>query len=288
MQRQLDSLGLSYQFVEAVDKYDLDSKASRLIFANQLGISKFDMEYMYKNHEDDTMFMLAPKLSHVKAHNLIVKNRDTVACVLEDDSYLLPSFPSLLAIAKEIDYDVLTLASIPSFGIHLAYQHKFQNFGLRTFPQFLYTLIHYKKNYPSLEPYTVRLMALKYMKYFLIHIKHPHKTKKKPPPIVNCCSEIGAIPTQDRSSWYKATENHFIAAPHTENPYKRYFEGMAYMIRPLAVTEIRQKIIKNRDSIDDWRKYSHPEGNLNLYTVVPPCVQHSHTYQPRSRSSRLS
>ena len=109
IQRQLDSLSLDYQFVEAVDKHDLYSETGRANIARQLDIDKADIETMHKKCKG--IGLLACMLSHLKTQNLIIRNNIPAACVLEDDSYLLPTFPKLLAAHREIPWDILMLSS---------------------------------------------------------------------------------------------------------------------------------------------------------------------------------
>ena len=117
MQRQLDALNLKYQFIEAVDKYELDSKIGRTVIARQLGISEFNMESLYiaciaTKRGTGT---LATALSHTKIYNLMIKNNISKACVLEDDAYLLPVFPKILVDAQKVPWDILMLPHYSAF-----------------------------------------------------------------------------------------------------------------------------------------------------------------------------
>ena len=47
MQRQVDALGLEYEFVDAIDKYELESKACRIRIARQLDIEESTLENKY-------------------------------------------------------------------------------------------------------------------------------------------------------------------------------------------------------------------------------------------------
>ena len=105
MQRQLDALNLNYQFIEAVDKYDLVSKTYRTALARQLDIDESHMEFLYRSWSEIN-FLTNPSrrlgslgclLSHVKVYNLMIDNKIPKACVLEDDACLPSVFPEILA-----------------------------------------------------------------------------------------------------------------------------------------------------------------------------------------------
>ena len=128
IQRQLDTLGLKYEFVyvDDIDKYELESKAYRMQIAQSLGIDESLLENKYaaivnrakterdKNWKNDNLGQLAVALSHIKIYDLMVKNSINWACILEDDATLLPTFPEVLRIAPKLEWDILLLASQPS------------------------------------------------------------------------------------------------------------------------------------------------------------------------------
>ena len=123
MQRQLDALGLEYEFVDAIDKYGLESKTYRKQAAQLLGIDESLIEKKYaaivdhaktekkKNWENANLGPLAVSLSHIKTYNLMVKNGVEWACIVEDDATLLPTFLEVLRIAPQLEWDILLLAS---------------------------------------------------------------------------------------------------------------------------------------------------------------------------------
>jgi len=94
IQRQLDRFGLQYQFVAAVDTTD------------QQDLSDYQLE------NDMTAGTLGCLLSHLKCYELIIKNKNPLACILEDDGELLDTFPAVLnaALLSEKDWGVLLLA----------------------------------------------------------------------------------------------------------------------------------------------------------------------------------
>ena len=123
IQRQLDALGLKYEFVDAIDKYELKSKADRIQITQSLGIAESLVENKYaaitdhaktaknKNWKDDNSGSLATSLSHIKIYDLMVKNGIDWACILEDDTTLLPTLVEVLKIAPKLEWDILLLAS---------------------------------------------------------------------------------------------------------------------------------------------------------------------------------
>ena len=128
IQRQLDALGLEYEFVDVddIDKYEMESKAYRMRIAQSLGIDESLLENKYaaivdhaktardKNWENANLGQLAIVLSHIKIYDLMVKNGIDWACILEDDATLLPTFVEVLKMAPELEWDILLLASQPS------------------------------------------------------------------------------------------------------------------------------------------------------------------------------
>ena len=96
MQRQLDSLGLDYQWIDAVDAYDFND--TELIGVN-----------LNNRCQPSAMACL---LSHIKFYDLVIKNKHPMACVLEDDTQLLPTFPDILNYEKlsKMNWNILLLA----------------------------------------------------------------------------------------------------------------------------------------------------------------------------------
>ncbi len=135
IQRQLDALGLGYEFVDVndIDKYEMKSKAYRMRIARSLGIDKSLIENKYaaivdhakteedKNWKNANLGQLAIILSHIKIYDLMVKNGIERACILEDDATLLPTFAEVLKMAPELEWDILLLASQPSGFSFLEY-----------------------------------------------------------------------------------------------------------------------------------------------------------------------
>ena len=100
MQRQLDAMNLNYSFVDAIDKYDLQSSAYRAEISRLLDIDQVI-----------PTSIRACALSHVKVYNLMIKHNEQVACILEDDAVLSPDFPEILNASLKRHWDILLLAS---------------------------------------------------------------------------------------------------------------------------------------------------------------------------------
>ena len=128
MQRQMDTLGLQYEFVyvDDINKYELESAAHRARIAQSLGIDEALIENKYaaivdyaeakkdKNWKNAELGTLAVVLSHIKIYDLMVKNGIDWACILEDDAKLLPTFSEVLKIALKLEWDILLLAHCPN------------------------------------------------------------------------------------------------------------------------------------------------------------------------------
>ena len=128
MQRQMDTLGLEYEFVyvDDIDKYELESRTYRMQIAQSLGIDESLIENKYvaivdhakvkqdENWKKAELGTLAVVLSHIKIYDLMVKNGIDWACILEDDAELLPTFPEALKIAPKLEWDILLLAHCPN------------------------------------------------------------------------------------------------------------------------------------------------------------------------------
>ena len=110
IQRQLDSLGLEYQWIEAVDAYD---------FTNT------DLEGVNPNSKNQPAAM-GCLLSHVKFYDQVIKNNHEIACVLEDDCELFPTFPKVLNYEKlqKENWEILLLLHFSVLGRNLLKQYK--------------------------------------------------------------------------------------------------------------------------------------------------------------------
>ena len=105
MQRQLDSLGLDYQWIDAIDAHDFN-----------------DTELIGVDLKDPCQpSAMACLLSHIKFYDLIIKNKHPMACVLEDDAQLLPTFADILNYEKlsKMNWGILLLSHHSSMTRYL-------------------------------------------------------------------------------------------------------------------------------------------------------------------------
>ena len=172
MQRQLDALNLSYQFVDAIDKHDLHCPDYRRTLARQLNIEEHEIAFIFKNLR---IGAAACALSHIKVYNLMIENNISVACILEDDGHLLPTFPDVLAASNEVSWDVLMFSHQSKF-VRKSSKALYQNlWKSEIFPK-LYKIMFYKKFYPHLNFHTVYLTLMSVARYTAIH--YLNKLKK--------------------------------------------------------------------------------------------------------------
>ena len=254
IQRQLDAFDLKYQFIEAVDRFELHDKDYRTTAADQAGIDKSTMEYLYNNWHDGK---IGCQLSHLKIYNLMIKNNIPIACVLEDDAYLMPTFPKVLTTPQEVLYDVLMFSHYSHMSLDLIKPLKL---GYSRF-RFLYKLMRYKKYYPQLNLYIIRLMILKAVSFYFEKLFTGQ---------VKCAytSWIGAIPETDKSSWHKTSFKHYIARPHQSNVLVG--SGMGYMLTLQGAIKWKKEALNHTIDQIPYRLYQ--KGEINLHILVPPCA----------------
>ncbi len=264
MQRQLDAFGLDYQFIDGVDKLELHSKEYRARTAHQLSIDESQMEHLYNSRAG---VRLAVQLSHLKIYNLIIQHKVPLACVLEDDGYLRPTFPQILSsiqLFQDLSLDILLLSHV-SDKLRALIAPPSVPFFYGDSLSYLYKLIYHKKYYPKLKlnSYFVRLMILKrvytyFQVLFRLHIPY------------NWYFEIGAIPEMEKSSWHKTKSKHYIAKPSLLN--ERIASGMAYVLTPSATTKWREVALQHDICIDYIPYKLYESGEIDLGILVPPCV----------------
>ena len=149
IQRQLDAFGLDYRFVEVdvFDKYELESKAYRIRAAQMLGIDEqaleskyaavFNYATRYSRVDYSELALLAIGLSHIKVYNLMIENNHEMACILEDDVKLLPTFPEVLKIAPALEWDILQFCHQPDWSLFYPFFIRyFRKVGFFKFPNF--------------------------------------------------------------------------------------------------------------------------------------------------------
>ena len=322
IQRQLDALKLDYQFVEAIDKYDLESRQCRTRIARSLGIDETNLEYKYsgfvrtskinKEYELQGLGHLACLLSHIKTYNLILKNNDNTACILEDDAYLLPTFSTVLRAAPKFSWDILMFAShsrtirrsLEKFNdIHRriikSYKYivlikcrsrKTSNMhncitNLLNYPPHLYPnqsksimkiLEEYRDRYKNmLEAYPPR----RYLVWHLISNKSGAVKLYKDISRYTAC-RLGGLPSQHNRQ--TIDESHCIVEP-AEEPTS----GAAYALNQSTVKKWRAVAVScNLLPIDSIQWYLHTNRQAHLRLISPPCVINSYSYQKYSMSQR--
>ena len=258
MQRQLDAFNLNYQFVDGIDKHELHSKEYRAATAYQIGVDESTLEHLF---EKQRHIVLACKLSHLKVYNLMKKHRVPRACVLEDDGYLMPVFPKILAASQEAPWDILMLSHHSSTTLlELAGGYPKTLSDAYTI---LYKLMRYKKYYPQLNPYTIRLMIWEAVKFYLR--KNFYQENKH-----DYWCTIGAIPDPEKSSWHKITPKHYISKPYLENDL--IGSAMGYMVTLPAAMKWKEEALRSNKHIDYIPHFLYQKGKINLRILVPPCV----------------
>ena len=339
MQRQLDAYNLSYHFVDAIDKYDIHSKGYRMEVAHQLGIDESAMEYKYETLKDRGFPVL---LSHIKVYNEIIKAKVPVACVLEDDSYILPSFPEVLTAASGNPcWDMLKLSSYgdtPRDVMNCLFKDYSSPARMRIFRTlriigiiYLYGITpdkvmnyifrycapkrrdrrmaffrsfeidargYYNGLYGGIRLYTAYQAALKVIKVFSDVIgNHLYfnttygKILKKYANSRRICmdepgvrfwlpryyaSEMGALPSRNKTSWHKLAHKHYMA-----NPSEPTLSGSAYMLR-LSAAVLCKKIVTDINvpiqHIDSLPYTLYQWKKSKFFICSPPCVKFAYQY----------
>ena len=257
MQRQLDAFNLNYQFVDAIDRYELYSKKYRATTAYQIGIDASKLEHLFEKRS--VLGKLACQLSHLKVYNLMKKDKVPIACVLEDDGYLMPVFPKTLATSQKVPWDILMLSH---YSAKLFQMTRISD-NLSDKYIFLYKLMRYKKYHPQLNPYISRLMFFKVMQSCFKKLFHQ-------PIKYSYLSQIGAIPEIEKSSWHKIVSKHYIAKPQLSND--KVCSSMAYMLTLPAAMKWKEMVMRRDLPIDQIPYILYKRGEINLRILTPPCV----------------
>ena len=289
IQRELDALNLSYQFVEAIDKHDLHRSDYRRTLARQLNIDENIITFIYKNR---CIGAVACALSHIKVYNLMIEKNISVACILEDDGHLLPTFPDVLAASKEVSWDILMFSHQSRYARELSKVFSQNLWKSIIFPK-LFKLIFYKKFYPNLTFSTVYLTLMNAAKYAAIHylsklkepfVKYRNNIQREHNPSKIKYSNFqyhecqqGAVPSRDKSLQLKSTSDHYIAQPK-KILFNCPTSAMGYMLTHSAAIKWRCQFISQPCPIDVIPFYLYQEENLNLYMVIPPCVTAASNY----------
>ena len=323
MQRQLDAFGLDYRFVEVdvFDRYELESKTYRIRIARMLGIDEQVLENKYatiinfvKNHHASKYHELAALtigLSHIKVHNLMIENNHELACILEDDARLLPTFPEVLKAAPNLEWDILKLCHQPHrflfvpFFIHYSCRVgslKLPNFRLlipndeidkRLIKEYGFDNPKYSK--PA--TYITKTMQLYRNRHkdiikplFLILSVIPSRIRKFLTPKsllllmnnirdarilleTNTAIELGMFPEEPNPNLI--TEHHCIAKPRGETA-----STTAYLVRQSAIAKWKQELLsENSRAIDHnpWKLYKNRQVKLRI--ISPPSATSTYGYR---------
>ena len=322
MQRQLDALGLDHRFVEVdfFDKYELESKDYRIRVARMLGIDEQALENKYaavinhvKNHHASKyheLALLAIGLSHIKVHNLMIENNHEMACILEDDARLLPTFPEVLKTAPNLEWDILKLCHQPNWSLFVPFFTRYScRVGSFKLPNFQLLLPNSRidkrliREYGFDNPKYSKLAAYITKTMQLYRSRHKSITKSLVPIILiipnrirkflipesrllrmnnirntrdilelNTIIELGMFPKEPDLNLI--TEHHCIAQPRGE-----IVSTTAYLVRQSAIAKWKQKLLsENFLAIDQipWQLYRN--GQVKLRIISPPCVTTSYGY----------
>ena len=309
VQRQLDTLGLSYRFVDGVDKYDLKSTEYLAEIAHRLGIDKNVIAPGDCFAHNNTVCTL----SHIKAHNLMVEQEDAIACILEDDVVLSPDFPKILCAAQKTTWDILMLSSlsriiISTLASDLTIQEtikKYSEIDCSLFPRlrrekwfkrllppravsqsqldwtsvnklewFLLMLLSHPTNRRSTYSITERYKRL----VRIYNPKHPILVKTISCIQLYTACKVGGLPI--RSSQQPLYRGYDIAIP-----VDTVTSGMAYLLT-LEMAHLFKEAIhsgevtkgRNGIVIDYIPSYLQKKYGIKLRIITPPCVTASLVY----------
>ena len=327
MQRQLDAFGLNYSFVEVdvFDKYELESKACRIRVARMLGIDEQTIENKYttvidsvKNRPESKyheLAALAIGLSHIKVYNLMIENNHELACILEDDARLLPTFPEVLKAAPALEWNILQFCHQP-VGFHLlpvSFTHCDYKLGPLTFPNILSL---FPKNYGKIDRRIIKEYGFdnpKYSKlaaYITKTMQSYHTRCKSTRPLIHEIVVKIFIPRvikkfliskslllrinriwSDRERLDLNTEIELGMFPEEPqpnlitkhhciaNPRGPVVSTTAYLVRQSAIAKLKQELLSEHSLVVDqipWQLYKN--GQVKLRIISPPCVTATYRY----------
>ena len=319
MQRQLDAFGLDYRFVEVdvFDRYELESETYRIRVARMLGIDEQALENKYaavinsvKNHRRNKypqLAALAIGLSHVKVYNLMIENNHKLACILEDDARLLPTFPKVLKAAPDLEWDILQFCHQPSLFAPFLIRYscrvgslKLPNFWL-LFPDSMdkriireygfdnpkyskpmayikKTMKLYRNRYKSMFGPLVPIICVipDRIRKFLIPKSHLLRMNNIQNARVlletNTVIELGMFPKEPTPNLI--TEHHCIAKPRGE-----VMSTTAYLLRQSAIAKLKQGLLsENSLAVDQIPWQLHKNGQIKLRIISPPCATTTYGY----------
>ena len=131
--------------MDAIDKYDLHCPDYRRTLARQINIDEHEIALICES-----------------------MRIGTVACILEDDGHLLPTFPDVLASSNEVSWDVLMFSHQSKFARYIT--RKFHDdLHERKISRILHNLILLKKSHSQLNLYAIISVFLEIAKYMILH-----------------------------------------------------------------------------------------------------------------------
>ncbi len=323
IQRQMDARGLECEFVDVddIDKYEIESRAYRMRIAQSLGIDKSLLENKYaaiidhaktekdKNWKNANLGQLAIVLSHIRIYDSMVKKGIEWACILEDDATLLPTFPEVLKIAPELEWDILLFAHYPTKFSEEILKKRIKH--IRIFSKDLVFLSRQLKKTPSSQKekdYRIKRLSEEYGFNSSIYCKQQesfantikeydskyaeiaktimpanrrifmleHKRYKVYKTlnrylIPYIIMQLGALP--EKTSLNLITEHHCISEPQ----YKPY-SAAAYLVKQQVAMKWKHEALANNAlAIDDvpWELYKNAQAKLRI--ITPPCAATTHS-----------
>ena len=324
IQRQLDAFGLKYEFVDVddIDKHELKSQEYRVQIAQSLGIDESLIENKYaaivdhaktkqdKNWKNANLGSLAVALSHIKIYDLMIKNGIDWACILEDDATLLPTFPEVLKIAPELEWDILLLASqptkyfpVPYLGIkgstknllskylllldrlvnsfstkQRAYQIKrlSEDYGIdfHLYPKQLERVLKVCEEYNIRYKEIVKKVVLEKLRSPWINFSYCERMHRELHEVLELYTIIQLGVWPEKSSLQPLTEHHRVAKPKYE-PYST----IGYLVNQFTAVKWKRKVLDPSVlAIDQtpWELYKNEQVKLRI--VTPPCATATYEY----------
>ena len=314
IQRQLDARGLSYQFIDAIDKFDLKSSQYRSKISRTLGIDEANMEYKYshskanKEQSHNRLGHLACLLSHIKTYNLILENNDDIACILEDDATFLPTFPEVLENVSMLEWDILMFSShsntirkalekyngiyrriiksrdyvllMKSRARKTSYMHKHLSELLGISPSLCpeqsKAVMEILENFRSEYKNMVKLYNIRQSPIRSLSLIMSETIKLYKDLVVHTGCQLGGLPV--KHSRQVINDYHCIA-----EPAERPTSTMTYLVNQKAMKKWKAAAMGcNMLAIDSipWHLYQDHQTSLRI--VSPPCVVGSYKYQKYS------
>ena len=285
MQRQLDAFGLSYEFfdTEDINKWAMRDDNYLKQICDNLYLDYDAVQRKRKalnDHLKEGTGYIANGLAHFKVHNHIVRNH-SVACVLEDDCKLLPSFPEV--IEKAVSYplrnhwDVLLMASLPSYP----------RFDEMIEPMRISGEDRESINKNVLEAYSFDDTNYPEQTKYMLGILNEYHEKASYLGKINgiywwpfmCEAETRLGAPGRKDNFRHMTDFHLFSYP-THMPYLT----MAYLVKS-NVLETWKTLMFNNNAwiIDHIPWFMYKKNGLNTQVLTPPCAHQLKVYSGYSQ-----